>query len=386
MATLLYYLDVRSKNKQGLHSLKLAINHKSRTAYLPLNIYLSKAQWDSNAQKVIAHPNKLNINKTLALKKLDIEDYILELNKTKRVSNLTAQELKELIAQKDVETDDTIYFIDCYNKFLSTKIKDNTIACYTTLLTQLKLYNPKIDAISIHDINNDFVRGFIAHLHQHNVHDNTIKNYYARLRAIVNFAYDEKIIDNVTFRTIKLNTSPTKKRSFTIDEFRAIFLTQPTNEKEKYILDIFKLTFYLIGINYVDLISEDTIINRGRVEYIRHKTHKFYSIKLQPEAKEIIDYYHVDKGIFAPYNDDYKTYDNGINFVNKNLKRIFNIDFSMYWTRHTWATLASSLDISKDVIAQALGHTKTVTDIYINFDTSKVDKANRMIIDYLLGK
>ena len=60
---------------------------------------------------------------------------------------------------------------------------------------------------------------------------------------------------------------------------------------------------------------------------------------------------------------------------------------SIYWARHTWATIASELDIPKETIAKALGHGgSSVTDIYIDFDMRKVDEANRKVIDYVNGK
>ena len=55
-----------------------------------------------------------------------------------------------------------------------------------------------------------------------------------------------------------------------------------------------------------------------------------------------------------------------------------------YWARHTWATIAASLDIPKETIAAGLGHGgNTVTDIYIDFDRRKVDEANRRVIDWV---
>jgi integrase len=58
---------------------------------------------------------------------------------------------------------------------------------------------------------------------------------------------------------------------------------------------------------------------------------------------------------------------------------------STYWARHTWATIAASLDIPKETIAQALGHSSnTVTDIYIEFDQRKVDVANRKVLDWVI--
>ena len=56
-----------------------------------------------------------------------------------------------------------------------------------------------------------------------------------------------------------------------------------------------------------------------------------------------------------------------------------------HWARHTWATIAHKIGISKDVISLALGHEfgcKT-TGIYIDYDLEQIDKANRKVIDYI---
>lgn len=67
----------------------------------------------------------------------------------------------------------------------------------------------------------------------------------------------------------------------------------------------------------------------------------------------------------------------------KNRKPLFP-DLSSYWSRHTWATIAASLDIPKETISASLGHGgNSVTDIYIKFDENKIDKANRKVIDYV---
>ena len=60
---------------------------------------------------------------------------------------------------------------------------------------------------------------------------------------------------------------------------------------------------------------------------------------------------------------------------------------SSYWARHTWASIAAGLDIPKETIAAALGHSaSSVTDIYIKFDKKKIDEANRKVIDYVFDK
>ena len=63
-----------------------------------------------------------------------------------------------------------------------------------------------------------------------------------------------------------------------------------------------------------------------------------------------------------------------------------NDRLSSYAARHTWATIAASLDIPKETISAALGHEigSRVTSIYIDFDQKKVDEANRKVMDYVL--
>ena len=168
---------------------------------------------------------------------------------------------------------------------------------------------------------------------------------------------------------------------------------------------MFLLTFYLIGINIVDLarLTSESIVG-GRIEYRRAKTGKLYSIKIQPEAQEIIDRYAGAKRLLSPF-ERYKSYRDYNHDLNDGLKRLgpangkkarngvrkrtpIEKDCSTYWARHTWATIAYGLDIPDETIAAALGHShgNRVTAIYIDKSIAKVDEANRKVIDYLLGK
>ena len=71
-------------------------------------------------------------------------------------------------------------------------------------------------------------------------------------------------------------------------------------------------------------------------------------------------------------------------------KKIITAEFegvTTYFARHSWATIAyNDLQIPKDIIAQALGHSgsETVTDIYLDKDPKLVDAANRRVLDWVL--
>ena len=85
-----------------------------------------------------------------------------------------------------------------------------------------------------------------------------------------------------------------------------------------------------------------------------------------------------------------RQYQNQMRKINRQLKEIARmaglpLPLSMYYTRHSWATIARGKDIPLSVISEALGHdSETTTQIYLDsIKSSEVDKANRMILEGL---
>ena len=218
------------------------------------------------------------------------------------------------------------------------------------------------------------------------------------IRAVFNEALDDEITSFYPFRRFPIRPVATAKRNLKVEDLR-LFFEYPCEEHAVKYRDMFKLMFMLIGINAIDLCNLKEIVD-GRIEYHRAKTNRLYSIKVEPEALELIEKYRGKKyllNILDRYKD-YKDFTKRMNRALKNIgpvervgrggKKVYKPLFpqiSTYWARHSWATIAASLDIPRDTIAHALGHgNNTVTDIYIDFDQSKVDKANRKVLDWVL--
>ena len=169
---------------------------------------------------------------------------------------------------------------------------------------------------------------------------------------------------------------------------------------------MFKLIFMLCGINIADLFNLKSITRNGRIEYRRAKTGTLYSIKVEPEAMELIEKYRGEKNLLS-LADRKKTPKLYTVLADGMLKRIGAIidnqlaesgekspkeesdlsQISTYWARHTWATIAAELDIPDATISLALGHkyaTNHTTAIYIKRNQQKVDAANRRVLDYVL--
>ena len=226
---------------------------------------------------------------------------------------------------------------------------------------------------------------------------NSVAIHLRNIRAVINWAIEEGLTQNYPFKQFKVKYEKTRKRNLTIEQLRTL-RDYPCEEFQKQYRDLFMLMFYLIGINTKDLLNlrHKDLVN-GRIEYTRAKTGKHYSVKVEPEAMEIIKRYKGKNYLLTPL-DRYKDHMNWLHHCNDALKTIgktYKIgvktsgnalfpDLSTYWSRHTWSTIAAELDTPIDVIAHALGHEipgLDVTSIYIHFNEKKVDDANRKVID-----
>lgn len=135
----------------------------------------------------------------------------------------------------------------------------------------------------------------------------------------------------------------TRKRNLSVEQLRAIRDIKPDAHDSIY-RDFFLLGFYLTGMNLsdiLDLTKED--YKDGRISFFRNKTNRLYDIRVEP-------------------------------------------DLTSYWNRHTWATFAAKTGIPMEIIGRASGHSiwdNSITGVYVEYDTSKIDEANRKVIDYL---
>lgn len=179
---------------------------------------------------------------------------------------------------------------------------------------------------------------------------------------------------------MRIRPEQTAKRNLSPQLLANIFFGDYEQWRQRYV-DAFHLSFLLIGINMVDMLNlpKDSLQD-GYIHYNRAKTKRFYSIKVEPEALQLIQKYEGKERLlsFAENNNVYKTFAMKMNACLGRIEK----GVTAYYARHSWATIAASLDIPKDTIAAALGHGgNSVTDIYIEFDKRKVDKANRAVID-----
>lgn len=358
--------------------------------------------WDERTQMCSGKNAKyLNSLLTDLLTKADAR--ILELRENGMLRKLSRQQLKELLSDLTLKVDDVIEeesFISLANMFEKVIATKNTrnAELFSNTLKKIEMYvdaaNTKLD-----DINKSWLNGFYRSMDNLSVNSKAIN--MRNLRHVINTAIDDGFTNNYPFRNYRIPTEETPMRVLPIETLRFYLQAEIPNKYHEEHRDIFMLMFYLIGINIVDLsrLTEKNIVN-GRIEYRRAKTGKLYSIKIEPEAMEIINKHRGEKHLLAPF-DRYANYKDYAQHINACMRRIGPVidkyrngiqemkplcpQVTTYWARYSWATYAAELDIPKDTISEALGHEygSKITGVYIKFSRDKIDAANRKVIDYI---
>lgn len=411
MAKLLLFHDTRSGKDE--FPLKLRITHKGASVHINLGIKVAPECWDKEINQVVGHKREKTFNSHIKAKMTLAESVILNLSLAGTLDNYSASQLKEAIengGEISVETE-SMTFYEFYQNCISQKKKSKTILSYETSLKRMREFDPMLEERTFEDINLKYIQRLDDWFEIRGVSINARAVYYRNIRAVFNDAIDEGLTTNYPFRQFKIKKTPTKKRNLSVEELRMLRDYPIVNEFQEKYRDMFMLMFYLRGINAVDLFRlKESDIRLGRLNYIRSKTGQYYSVKIEPEAKALMKKYRgkeylIDVCDGAKDQKDWETkYEGFLQRMDRGLKRIGPYErkglggkkhikpilpfVSQYWCRHTSATLMAQLGYPNEIIAASLGHEygNRTTNIYIEYNESEVDKANRALIDFVNEK
>ena len=389
MATIRIYLDTRSRKADGTFPLKLAVNHRGQTALIPLEISLHRNQWDARLQRVIEHPAKQELQRIISTVQSKAVTCLLSAKADGILKGMAIGEIRDYVRKRidpDYnEDEDTVFFADWYQRVMDRHTKPRTHEIYLMTLQWMQRFDDGFARLRFEDITKDWLQRFFLFMQDSSPSINARNIHLRNIRAVFNDAIDNDITTAYPFRKLKVRPAATVKRNIKVDDLRKFLTVECKPHQQKYV-DAFKLSFLLCGINIGDLclLMPDNVVD-GRIEYIRQKTGRLYSIRIEPETEALLQQYKGRERLlsFAEgcKRHPYKAF---ANRMNANLSELMT-GITSYWSRHTWATIAASLDVPDDVISLALGHSarNATTAIYIERDRKKIDKANRRVIDWV---
>lgn len=388
--TIHIYLDKRSAKRGDEAPLKIGINKQGSSAYINLGVKILPTQWDSSKERIKNRPDKSTLQSYIDNQKSSASNIILDLLKKGELAKLTATQIKNKVVEIMEPTAATANsFYSRYLAYAESRTAKRTKDIYLVTAKRMVEYDAKIKTKAFEDITKDWLGGFDTFLQSTSPSVNGRSIHFRNIRAVFRDAMANEITMSYPFRVFKIKSEPTIKRSLTIDELHRLFSFHG-NERQTMAVDMFKLSLFLIGINVADLCNLSEIEKDGYLRYKRQKTQKLYCIKVEPEALTIIEKYR-GRNHLLNILDRYANVHTFTATLGKVLQSIDGFEnLTSYWARHTWATIASELDIPVDVISHALGHSFStgakVTQVYINFNQQKIDDANRKVINYILKR
>lgn len=366
----------------GTYPLQIVVGHGSNL-YLSTGLYVRSEDWDDRRKRCTGAQAR-RVNNVLAGILNTVADRVLELMELGQWNSLTYAQRKAMLTDLsltrppvDVPSLRDIIMLTVEGKAANTR-KAAEVA-----MSRLDRYSDTAK-LPISKVDVAWLEGAIASMGDIAV--NSRVGYMAVVHKAVAYALRHDIIQSDPFVRIRMpRGEETRMRCLTVEKLRAI-LSMELEGKAREFRDLFALSFCLIGINLADMmqLTPANLVD-GRVEYRRAKTRKLYSIRVEPEAQTILDRYKGKKYLLSPF-DSCRSINSYQTRLNKAMSEIVP-DMTWYWARYTWATLAAELDIPKDTISEALGHSHgaKVTGVYIKYNRDKVDEANRRVLDYVKG-
>lgn len=219
----------------------------------------------------------------------------------------------------------------------------------------------------------------------------------SRTRTIINRGIKQLVVryEVHPFANYSIESSPVRELDITLDSFNKIRSATPKEKRLRVARDLFCLSFYLGGINLIDLLEVD-FKNKEVIEYFRTKSRntkqgdKKIVIAIPEAARPIIkEWMNRNTG---KLDFGYKfSYSNFSRYLTRSIAKLveeLNITEKVvyYSARKTFAQFASELGIPDGVIDYCLGHSdksKGVIRFYTKVKQKQAEIAINRVIDYV---
>lgn len=359
MATLSSVIVPAKILKDGRHKIRISVAHNGETRYIVTDIVIDSAKEFKNGS-IVKRSDATFMNTKL---RGILQRYQEIIDNLPYVNGFTCAELVYQIKTAGDCKHRTLSSI--FDEYIKTaRIKESTVHCYSFAWKSLsKILNP--DMI-VDNITHGTAANLIKELYDRKLSEATIRLYYKVFIALVNYA---KRCGYVQFRVnpfvgLEIPRGRAKKSWLSVEEIKKVRDLKTDKRNLRLCRDIFMLSYYLGGINAIDLVKVNFNEHPDTLIYVRTKTdrlqkaNEFVEFEIPEEAKEIINRYKGDDGRLA--FSDYQRKNKLQQFFQFNipqLREATSIKQLIYYSaRKSFAQHAFNLGVSESVIDFILGH------------------------------
>jgi site-specific recombinase XerD len=387
--------------KEG--SLVFQIIHGRSVRRITSEYKIFACEWDKDNGRIILPPPLSPRYEYMASVKSDLQWQLDRLRRMTAESEKTADtvSLDEITANFSPCTD----ISDSVFNFIRNQIRHKRqLGKVRSSETYRSMLNSLMHFRNGRDLTFDMVDGGLMELYEAwmlngGLTRNTTSFYMRILRTNYKMAVEKGLTaDRHPFRHVYCGMDKTVKRSIPFIDIKKINgLDLSRKPSLDFARDMFMFSFCTRGMSFIDMAYlKKTDLDSGCLAYRRKKTGQLLTVEWTRQMQAITDKYKPNATkyllpiITREDGSERRQYQNQMRKINRHLKDIARLAglplaLSMYYTRHSWATIARGKDIPLAVISEALGHdSETTTQIYLDsIKSSEVDKANSMILEGL---
>lgn len=393
MATLSLTILKAKQLKDGKHKIRVAVRHHHDTCYI-ITPYIIDDDSEFRNGRVIKRDDAAYINVKLRTLLNEYQDILYD---CKYIQSLSCQEVKDMLIQTR-ERGIQRTFQEVSKEYIA-KLKEDDRGGYAELIERNYRYFTEftqgdfgLDMITTSVIDN--YSRFLSNVKK--LGDTTLGMHMSRTRVVINYAKKMQYVkyDVDPFSYYHIHASQEREMDITVDDLRKIISLDNLNKALEVAKDTFLLSYYLGGINLVDMLKIN-FSNTKQIEYVRTKTRntkmsdKRISITIQPEASAIIKKY-VDKKGYLDFGYQFSFYGNFARYNTRNIKKLgklIGIDYLCYYSaRKSFVQHGFELGIPLEVLEYTIGQTmKANRPIfnYVRIMRKHADNAIRKILDNL---
>ena len=377
----------------GTHRIRIAMSHRGQTRYFMTRFIVPSPKNISDGQ-VIGIPNASYMNQQLLIKMTEIYKAYDQISDSDyyTCSQLLAQiETKMKGAQPKT-------LIEVIDEFM--KVKDNSVSPGTMRINRyaVKVFKKHFSPdFFIKKLTAQELYAFRDFMIQDGQNPSTQRIYFQVLREIVHYACRNKYVEYEVwpFRDFDGPKSQSRNVAVSIEELRTIRDKQFTGKFAKqlgFVRDLFMLSFYLCGMNLVDVLRMD--YSDDYLHFLRKKTINRRSAEMateftiQPEARAILDRIYKDgKFLFNGKAKSFTGYNSMLNRYMSDVKEQCGIKrrFIYYSARKAFTQISNELMIKDSIIEYCIGDAVTndrkVIGSYIKVNRRMADAAIRKVFD-----
>lgn len=361
MATLSLTIFKAKQLANGKHKIRIAVRHHHETVYIITPYIIDDISQFKNGNVIKRFDaDVMNVQLRILLNK-----YQKILDDINNIKCLSAKDLKNTILSYH-KTDDNITIGKICNNYVKELKEDGRIG-YAELIERCGKYfiefsKGDVPANSITPVTVSNFERFLRN--KKKLNQTTTGMYLTRLRVLTNLCRKRYFVkqDINPFQDCVIPQSLERDLDISIKQFKMFRSYIAKNKIERIAKDLWFLSFYLGGINLIDLMRIDFTVS-NQIEYVRTKTKntkrgdKRIEISIPIEAKGIIEKYVSKKGILKfDYNFSYENFNRYVGRTLRKIGKEIGVKRLCYYSaRKTFVQYGFELGIPLEVLEYTIG-------------------------------